>query len=270
MALYMNCGSEDARSDLFAFNDYEWCDPSSFTSSGWSQKVEMFSGYGLPLFLSEYGCNTNQRQFQEVGSLYSDQMTPVFSGGLVYEYSNEDSNYGLVDINGGSVSERPDFTALQNAFNKTPNPQGDGGYNHTGGASACPPKQLPAWNVDGNALLPAIPVPALKFMKNGAGKGIGLSGSGSQTSGTQSTGAAEPGSGDNVPTSTGAPPSSVSQSTGGGSGSESGGPQPSGSAASSSPKGGAATTVAPPSMAVLVCGLITVLSTLFGASIILI
>ncbi|KAI5283262.1 beta-glucanosyltransferase, partial [Ascosphaera aggregata] len=97
MAQYMNCGSDDERSDFFAFNDYSWCDPSSFTTSGWDQKVKNFTGYGIPLFLSEYGCNTNTRKFEEVAALYSTKMTGVYSGGLVYEYSQEDSNYGLVE-----------------------------------------------------------------------------------------------------------------------------------------------------------------------------
>ena len=39
MAEFMNCGPDDERSDFFAFNDYSWCDPSSFTKSGWDKKV---------------------------------------------------------------------------------------------------------------------------------------------------------------------------------------------------------------------------------------
>ena len=49
MAEYMNCGTDDERSDFFAFNDYSWCDPSSFQISGWDQKVKNFTGYGIPL-----------------------------------------------------------------------------------------------------------------------------------------------------------------------------------------------------------------------------
>lgn len=49
MAEYMNCGTADERSDFFAFNDYSWCDPSSFQISGWDQKVKNFTGYGLPI-----------------------------------------------------------------------------------------------------------------------------------------------------------------------------------------------------------------------------
>lgn len=49
LAQYMNCGTDDERSDFFAFNDYSWCDPSSFTTSGWDQKVKNFTGYSIPL-----------------------------------------------------------------------------------------------------------------------------------------------------------------------------------------------------------------------------
>jgi len=193
MAEYMNCGSDDERSDFFAFNDYSWCDPSSFTTSGWDQKVKNFTGYGLPIFLSEYGCNTNTRKWEEVKSLYSTDMTPVYSGGLVYEYSQEEANYGLVKLSGATVSPLPDFVALQTAFKATANPSGDGGYNSTGGASGCPAKSA-NWNVT-NSDLPTIPSGAADMMKSGAGKGIGLTGKGSQNAGGTSTGTATSGSG---------------------------------------------------------------------------
>lgn len=49
-AVYMNCGPDGmARSDFFAFNDYSWCDPSSYTMSGWNQKVEQYGNYSIPL-----------------------------------------------------------------------------------------------------------------------------------------------------------------------------------------------------------------------------
>lgn len=49
MAEYMNCGTDDQRSDFFSFNDYSWCDPSSYQQSGWDQKVALFSNYSIPL-----------------------------------------------------------------------------------------------------------------------------------------------------------------------------------------------------------------------------
>jgi hypothetical protein len=200
MAEYMNCGSDDERSDFYAFNDYSWCDPSSFHQSGWDQKVKNFTNYGLPLFLSEYGCiKGSGRKWEEVASLYSTDMSAVYSGGLVYEYSEEPDNpgFGLVTISGQTITPKTDFTLLQAAFKAQSNPSGDGGYNATGGASSCPP-QSANWNVPNDAL-PAIPVAAKAYMTSGAGKGVGLSGPGSQdgtmVAGGQSAGVSAAGSG---------------------------------------------------------------------------
>ncbi|PQE25592.1 13-beta-glucanosyltransferase gel1 protein [Rutstroemia sp. NJR-2017a BBW] len=201
MAEYMNCGTDDERSDFFAFNDYSWCDPSSFTTSGWDQKVKNFTDYGLPIFLSEYGCNTNTRKFEEVTSLYSSDMTGVYSGGLVYEYSEEGSNYGLVKIANGDVTTKDDFDALKDAFSATANPTGDGGYSSTTKASECP-AQSANWNVTSDTL-PAIPSGAAALMKSGAGAGVGLTGKGSQNAGGQSTGTATAGSGSVTAAATG-------------------------------------------------------------------
>jgi len=244
MAEYMNCGTDDERSDFFAFNDYSWCDPSSFTQSGWDQKVKNFTGYGLPLFLSEYGCNTNTRTFEEVTALYNTEMTGVYSGGLVYEYSQEASDYGLVEINGDTVTELPDFAALQSQFAATANPSGNGGYNSTGGASGCPAYSSPNWLVQNDAL-PAIPDGAKKYMTQGAGTGPGLTGAGSQNAGGASTGTATAGSGQ------------ASQT----------GSSSSGSSSSSSTSNAAVSMMAPEwSAAPLVCGAIVIISSIFGAA----
>ena len=195
MAQYMNCGTDDERSDFFAFNDYSWCDPeSSFQISGWDQKVMNFTGYGLPLFLSEYGCIQGDRQFKEVASLYSTDMTGVYSGGLVYEYSEEGSGYGLVTISGGDVTEGPDFESLSSALSAVQDPADNGGYSTSTGPSECPAQQAPDWDVANNDL-PAIPEPAMRYMSEGAGAGPGLTGDGSQNAGTRSSGTATQGSG---------------------------------------------------------------------------
>lgn len=49
MAEYMNCGTPDQRSDFFAFNDYSWCDPSSYETSGWEAEVALYKNYSIPL-----------------------------------------------------------------------------------------------------------------------------------------------------------------------------------------------------------------------------
>ncbi|KAI9891508.1 MAG: beta-glucanosyltransferase [Vezdaea aestivalis] len=195
MAEYMNCGSTDERSDFFAFNDYSWCDPSSLSTSGWDQKVKNFSDYSIPLFLSEWGCNTNKRTFGAAKALYSTDMSAVFSGGLVYEYSEEGSKYGIVDISGGSVKELDDFTALKDAYASAPDPSGDGGYKANGQPSKCPARSS-LWDVK-NSDLPLMPDGAKKYMTEGAGKGVGFSGLGSQTAGTPNPQFAPSGSGGN-------------------------------------------------------------------------
>jgi len=194
MAQYMNCGTDDERSDFFAFNDYSWCDPSSFTKSGWDQKVQTYKSYSIPLFLSEFGCNTNTREFNEIASLYSDDMTAVYSGGLVYEYSEEGSKYGLVKISGNSVNPLDDFDTLKTKLAATKAPTGDGGYLTNGVPSKCPVESS-TWNVTWGNNLPSIPAPAKKYMNQGAGKGPGLKGAGSQNSGTRSSGTASAGAG---------------------------------------------------------------------------
>lgn len=184
-ATYMNCGSDDMRSDFFAFNDYSLCDPAPYQGSSWQAKVAQYSNYSIPLFMSEYGCNINTRTFAEVAYLYGSDMTPVYSGGLVYEYSEEPNNYGLVSISGSSVQTLSDFNALSTQLAAHPVPTGSGGArNPSGGADACPAADA-NWDVTNfpGSALPAMPSGAVTFLKNGAGKGLGLTGDGSQNAG---------------------------------------------------------------------------------------
>ncbi|KAF4620242.1 hypothetical protein G7Y89_g14579 [Cudoniella acicularis] len=196
MAEYMNCGTTDQRSDFYAINDYSWCDPSSFTTSGWDVLAKNYTNYGIPVFMSEYGCITNTRTFQEVAALYNTEMTGAFSGGLVYEYSNEGNGYGLVDISGDTVTTTSQFTYLQTAFANATDPTNGGGANTTSAATTCPAESSD-WQVTGDSL-PAIPSKAAAYMTTGAGTGPGLAGAGSQEAGTEdneSTGTATAGSG---------------------------------------------------------------------------
>lgn len=183
-AEYLNCGSDDVRSDMFAFNDYSWCGSgSSFTISGWSDRVKEYSNYSLPLFLSEYGCNTiTPRTFPEVKSLYDQDMDAVYSGGLVYEYTEEGSNYGLVKIDGDNVKTLQDFTNLQNQLKSNPSPTNAPAGNPSGTASNCPPHTSDWAPGMPDNQLPSMPSNAQQYIKNGAGKGLGLTSDGTQLS----------------------------------------------------------------------------------------
>ncbi|BDD62338.1 1 3-beta-glucanosyltransferase gel2 [Monascus purpureus] len=120
---YMSCeleNSTSSRSDFFGLNSYSWCGDSSYTISGYDVLTEDFSNASLPVFFSEYGCNkVTPRIFTEVAALYGQDMTQAFSGGLVYEYSEEPNNYGLVQLNSnGSVTLLVDYYNLQKQYNK--------------------------------------------------------------------------------------------------------------------------------------------------------
>lgn len=165
--------------------------------------------------------------------MYSEDMSSVFSGGLVYEYSFEGNKYGLVRINdGGDVEELDDFDTLRNALAEQKDPSGDGGYKKSGSASKCPAESV-NWEVKGSGL-PAIPEPAKKYLTEGAGTGAGLAGEGSQEAGTPSTDTATPGSGAVTTTAAG--------------------------------KSGASASVNPPGLfgASMACALVVVASTLLG------
>lgn len=78
------------------------------------------ANYNRPVILSEYGCNLNSpRPFTEVGAIYSKPMTDVFSGGIAYEWTQENNNYGLVQLeSGGNAKILPDYTNLQKELAK--------------------------------------------------------------------------------------------------------------------------------------------------------
>lgn len=138
------------------------------------------------------GCNKAvPRTFEETAALYNTEMTSVYSGGLVYEYSEEvdNPNYGLVTITSSTaVTEKQDFTNLMNELSANPSPSGTGGYNASPQVLACPPADQ-YWNVSSDAL-PAMPANAKKYLTQGAGTGPGLTGAGSQNAGQASTGTA--------------------------------------------------------------------------------
>ncbi|EXJ94399.1 hypothetical protein A1O1_02793 [Capronia coronata CBS 617.96] len=118
---YMSCGLANETSskiDFFGLNSYSWCGDATFQTSGYDVLVEEFSNTTIPIFFSEYGCNNvSPRVFTEVPVLYSEQMTPVFSGGLIYEYSEEPNNYGLVNLNdNGTVSILRDYDNLRKQY----------------------------------------------------------------------------------------------------------------------------------------------------------
>lgn len=121
LAQFLECG-EEGYVDFFGVNSYQWCGEQTFESSGYDSLVKDYSDYSLPVFFTEYGCNEiRPRKWQEVEALYSEKMTGVFSGGLVYEMTQEEADYGLVQIDDdGNVELLEEFDLLAEAFSKVP------------------------------------------------------------------------------------------------------------------------------------------------------
>ena len=113
-------------------------------------------------------------------------MTKAVSGGLVYEYAEQGNGFGIVNIQGNSVQIVPQqFNDLKQALAGTSDPSGDGGYKANNPPQDCPGESQD-WDIKpfSGSALPAMPSGAMQYMKNGAGKGPGLNGAGSQEDGT--------------------------------------------------------------------------------------
>ncbi|KAI5364967.1 Putative glucanosyltransferase, glycoside hydrolase superfamily [Septoria linicola] len=113
---YFTAGSVDERVDFFAQQNYSWCSPSSFQISGWKNMVENLqrNDVCVPMFLAEFGCNTNARTWDEITCLYSRDMLGLFSGGCVYCYEEFGNGYGLVKRDDkGRLARKPESDLLK-------------------------------------------------------------------------------------------------------------------------------------------------------------
>jgi len=168
MTAYFNCGPAEESIDFWGYNIYSWCGDSSFTESGFDQHVRDYASYSVPTFFAEYGCNTVQpRVFTEVGAIFGDQMTPVFSGGILYMWFQEANDYGLAQVEAGSAepSLLPDYTAYSSQMNQI-NPTGVqmDEYEPTNTAMACPTVQEGVWEAASSPLPPVVNVDLCKCM----------------------------------------------------------------------------------------------------------
>lgn len=94
-------------------------------------------------------------------------MTSVYSGGLVYEYSEEADNagYGVVNINSDSSAspKNPEFNNLMKQYKANPAPTGDGGYKTNLDYFENCPAFSSDWNVKSGNGLPSFPSAAEKY-----------------------------------------------------------------------------------------------------------
>lgn len=99
LANYFNCGPTEDSIDFWGYNIYSWCIQSTYSASNYEARTQEFASFNVPVFFAEYGCNqvgdtVEPRPFDEVQYLYGTNMTPVWSGGIVYMYFQETNEYG--------------------------------------------------------------------------------------------------------------------------------------------------------------------------------
>jgi hypothetical protein len=147
--------------DFWGYNVYSWCGDSTYQESSYGERVQFFSDYPVPVFFAEYGCieglpgGPTSRPFTEVEVLYGN-MTEVFSGGIVYEYFMGANEYGLVSLDGSSVSPYPDFTSLQSQLASiSPTITQSSAYTPSNSAPSCP-SATGTWEAQPSPLPPSV------------------------------------------------------------------------------------------------------------------
>ncbi|KAF2653708.1 glycoside hydrolase family 72 protein [Lophiostoma macrostomum CBS 122681] len=163
---YFDCGKPAVGADFFAVNRFSWCESSSFTASGYQELYNEFDGYDIPTFLSQTGCSLAQsappnRTFDDQTAVLGQQMNDRFSGAVVYEWHQEETNYGLVSYDNadwtGMPSLFPDYTALSEQWaTLTPDGVKKSAYQASGTKRSCPTSVSGTWNVKQNQALPTV------------------------------------------------------------------------------------------------------------------
>ncbi|PWY79155.1 putative 1,3-beta-glucanosyltransferase [Aspergillus heteromorphus CBS 117.55] len=172
MADYFNCEEEDEGIDFWGYNIYSWCGASTYEESGYEERTEEFRNYSVPVFFSEYGCNTvTPRKFTEIKALYGDNMNDVWSGGIVYMYFQTDNDYGLVSaIDSTSVSKLTDFYYYSSEIrNATPSGTNKASYTPTNTALQTCPTVNSEWQAVASPLPPTPNAELCDCMNESAG-----------------------------------------------------------------------------------------------------
>lgn len=104
---YLACGTKQGEmADFFSLNVYEWCGDSTYEGSGYSVLQQNASEYNIPIFVSETGCRVPRpRLFADQAAILGDNMTDTWSGAIVYEWIEEENNYGLISY--GKLDHKP-------------------------------------------------------------------------------------------------------------------------------------------------------------------
>ncbi|KAI1498068.1 Glucanosyltransferase-domain-containing protein [Biscogniauxia marginata] len=176
---YLTCGGNASENiDFFGLNSYQWCDPTDYKTSGYSNLEDQAKDFPVPIFFSETGCNTpGPRLFDDQAAIFGPEMVGDWSGAIVYEWLQEANNYGLVSYGpkvdatatgenvvggftraGTPTPVTPDFDNLSKQWaSVTPTGVARSDYDAKSVSTRdCPASTPDGWLVNGNVALPSL------------------------------------------------------------------------------------------------------------------
>jgi hypothetical protein len=124
LADFLTCDPSGANSDssaidMYGLNDYEWCG----ASGSYAGTTQNFANYNVVAYFGEFGCVSGggPRPWAEVASLYSADISAVWSGGIAFSYFPARSaagEFGMATISsdGSTVTTSQDFDNLKTAY----------------------------------------------------------------------------------------------------------------------------------------------------------
>jgi 1,3-beta-glucanosyltransferase GAS1 len=95
VSTYMACNNNGSAIDFLGISEFDLC--LSNSTQDFSTIAGEYSNYPVPIFFADYGCREapgSARLFQEVQTIYGNSMTNILSGGIVYEYFQDDGGNG--------------------------------------------------------------------------------------------------------------------------------------------------------------------------------
>ncbi|KAI1185644.1 Glucanosyltransferase-domain-containing protein [Nemania serpens] len=176
---YLTCGGDPSENiDFYGINSYQWCDPSTFMTSGYANLLEEGKNFPVPIFFSETGCNVpGPRLFEDQASIFGPDMNEHFSGAIIYEWIEEQNNYGLISygpkvdptVTGKNIVDgftragtptpvSPDFDNLSQQWAKLkPTGVSKSAYDpKIVSTRVCPTSTASGWLVNGNVAAPTL------------------------------------------------------------------------------------------------------------------
>lgn len=176
---YLTCGGDASQNiDFYGINSYQWCDPSTYMTSGYANLQQEAKNFPVPIFFSETGCNVpGPRLFDDQAAIFGPEMIQDWSGAIIYEWIEEQNHYGLISYGpkadpqatgknvfdgftraGTPTPVSPDFDNLSKQWAKiTPTGVSKADYDpKIVSTRACPTSTPNGWLVDGNVAVPTL------------------------------------------------------------------------------------------------------------------